>query len=172
MAIIPFADKSGKAGKYGALSEMITDNIISRVMNDPSATEFLEIISRDQLEQVVKEQKLELSGIIDEKTVSEIGKILGLHEILTGEITEIIYTPVRTISRNIRQKQNVVVREEEYKDSKGKTHTKDIYGDVYANVKIYTKTTGAKIVGSYKIIDVKTAKLKTSRSFSGVSNFI
>ena len=171
MAIIPFEDKTGKKGKYGALSETIVDDIVSDIVNNPSAMEFLEIVSRDQLEQVMQEQKLGFTGIIDEKTLVDLGNVLGVHEILTGKITQIIYTPERTISRNVRQKESVVVRQEKYKDSKGKTRTKNIYGDVYANVKIYTRTTSAKIAGSYKIIDVKTAKLKTSRSFSGDANF-
>lgn len=171
MAIIPFKDKSAKMGKYGDISGMIVDDIVSIVMANQSAMEFLEIVSRDQLEIVMREQKLGLTGIIDEKTASEVGKVLGLHEILTGKITQIIYTPERTISRDVKQKGRAVVRQEKYKDAKGKTRTKDIYGDVYANVKIYTRTTSAKIAGSYKIIDVKTAKLKTSRSFAGDADF-
>ena len=171
MAIIPFEDKTGKKGKYGGLSETIVGDIVSDIMNNPSAMEFLEIVSRDRLEQVMQEQKLGFTGIIDEKTAVDLGNILGVHEILTGKITQIIYTPARTISRNVKQKGRAVVRQEKYKDAKGKTRTKDIYGDVYANVKIYTRTTSAKIAGSYEIIDVKTAKLKTSRSFSGDADF-
>ncbi len=171
MAIIPFEDKSGKMGKYGDISGMIVDDIVSDVMSNKDAMEFLEIISRDQLGIVMREQELGLIGIIDEKTASELGKVLGLHEILTGKITQIIYTPERIITKNEKQKERAVVRKEKYKDSEGKTHTKNIYGDVFANVKIYTKTTSAKIAGSYKIIDVKTAKIKTSRSFSGNADF-
>ena len=70
-----------------------------------------------------------------------------------------------------KQKANVVVRTEKYRDSKGKEQTRYIYGDVYANVTICTKTTEASIVGSYKIIDVETAKLKKSESFAGKANF-
>ncbi len=171
MAIIPFEDKSGKGDKYGALSEMITDEIISEVMHDPSAMEFLELISRDQLEQVMQEQQLALTDLVDEHTAVQLGKILGVHEILTGKITQIIYAPERIIKKSEKQKANVVVRTEKYRDSKGKEQTRYIYGDVYANVTIYTKTTEASIVGSYKIIDVETAKLKKSESFAGKANF-
>jgi len=171
LAIIPFEDKSGKMGKYGDLSGMIVDDIVSNVMADQSAMEFLEIISRDQLEMVMQEQELGLTGIIDEKTAAEVGKVLGLHEILTGKITQIIYTPERTVSKNVRQKGRAVVGEEKYVDKKGKTRTRDVWGDVYANVTIYTRTTGAKIAGSYKVIDIKTAKLKENESFTGDSNF-
>lgn len=62
IAIIPFEDKSGKRRKYGAVSETIVDLVISDVLNDPSATEFLEIVSRDQLDRVIREQALAQSG--------------------------------------------------------------------------------------------------------------
>lgn len=175
IAIIPFKDKSGKKGRYGAISETVTDEIISNVINDPSAMEFLDIISRDQLEQVMQEQKLGLRGIIDDKTAAEIGKILGIHEMLTGKITQIIYTPERTVKKSIREEKSVAIGEKKvpYTDKKGrrKYKTKTIWGDVYANVTYYTKTAKAKIVGSYKIIGVKTARIKKTESFTEESSY-
>ena len=171
IAIIPFEDKTGKAGKYGDLSGMIVDDIVSDVMNDASAMEFLEIISRDQLEAVMREQDLGMTGVLDESTAMALGKILGVNELLTGKISQIVYTPTNTITKNVRQEKSVVVRTEKYKDDKGKDRTRNIYGDVYARVKVYTRTTNSKITGSYKIIDVKTAKLKKSESFTGNANF-
>lgn len=171
MAIIPFVDKSGKMGKYGALSDMITDDIISSVMNNPSATEFLEIVSRTELQRVMQEQQLGLTGLIDAQTAAKVGEILGVHEILTGHITQIIYTPPRPTKRSEKQKENVVIRKEKYRDKEGKEHTRNIWGDVYATVTFYKKITKATISGSYKTIDVKTAKLKKSESFSGDADF-
>ena len=46
------------------LTETITDNIISNVLNDPTATEFLAIISRDQLEQDHVRAKLKFYGTV------------------------------------------------------------------------------------------------------------
>ncbi len=171
IAIIPFEDKTGKAGKYGDLSSLIVDDIVSDVMNDASAMEFLEIISRDQLEAVMREQDLGMTGVLDESTAMALGKVLGVNELLTGKISQIVYTPTNTITKNVRQEKSVVVRTEKYKDDKGKDRTRNIYGDVYARVKVYTRTTNSKITGSYKIIDVKTAKLKKSESFTGNANF-
>lgn len=162
MAIIPFVDKSGKGGKYGALSETIVDDIVSDIMNNSSAMEFLEIVSRDQLEQVMQEQKMGLTGIIDEKTAVDLGNVLGVHEILTGHITQIIYTPAKTNSRNERQKATISekVGKDKYRDR-----------EISASVTFYKKITKATISGSYKIIDIKTARIKTSSSFSGDTDF-
>lgn len=171
IAIIPFADKSGKRRKYGAISERIMDEIISQVMDDPSVTEFLEIISRDHLEQVMQEQKLGLSGIVDERTAVQLGKVLGVHEILTGQITQIIYTPVRKVHKTEKDKSRVVIKKEKYKDAEGKEKERNVWGDVHATVRIYTKTTKASISGSYKVLDVQTAKIKYSKSFVGKADF-
>ena len=120
MAIIPFENKSGKS-QYGAVEEMITDDIITNVMNDPSAMEFLEIISRDQLLTVLNEQKLSMSGVLDDQTAVQIGKVLGVHELLTGRITQIIYTSPRTSSKSYQEEREVQVGEESYVNKKGKT---------------------------------------------------
>lgn len=171
IAIIPFEDKSGKGRMYGDIPGMIVDDIVSDVINDPSAMEFLEIITRDQLERIIQEQRLGLSGMIDEKSAVNLGRILGVHEILTGKITQIIHTPTTTVRKNVRQEVDVIVGEEKYTDAKGKTKTRNVWGKVHATCTIYTRETSARIVGSYKIIDVKTGKLKKSESFTGKSNF-
>ena len=170
MAIIPFDNKSGKT-EYGAMEEMITDNIISDVMGDPSAMEFLEIISRDQLMQVMEEQKLGLSGVLDDKTAIELGKVLGVHELVTGKISQIAYTRPRTATSTYQDVNEVVVGEEKYVDKNGKTKTRPKWGKVAANITKYVKTASASISGSYNIIDVATARIKKSESFKGNSSF-
>jgi len=162
MAIFPFEDKSGKQGQYGALSEMITDDIISNVMGNPAATEFLEIVSRTELETVLQEQKLALTGLIDEKTATNIGRILGVHEIMTGQITQIVYAPPAISSRREEQKGTISVEV-----SKGKYENREVYATVTFNKEV----TKAIIYGAYKIIDVETAKLSISRAFSGEAEF-
>jgi TolB-like protein len=170
IAIIPFENKSGKDW-YGALSELITDEITSNMMNDSSVMEFLEIISRDQLEEIMREQNLGLSGIIDEQTAVGLGKILGVHEIVTGQITQIISAPERTTRSKGKEAARVVRGTEKYKDGEGKTQERNVYGDVHADVTYYTKVASASISGSYRIIDVRTAKVKRSESVTGKYEF-
>ena len=172
MAIVPFEDKSGKEGRYGAISETIADGVIAEIMGDPEATEFLELVSREELQRVLEEQKLQVSALVDERTAVEVGRLLGVHEILLGKITQILYVPPRTVRKPpVKRKARVVVRKEKYKDEKGVEHTKDVYGDVYATVIPYFKRSEASIIGSYKIVEVKTAKIKKSSSFEGKAEF-
>lgn len=171
IAIIPFEDLSGTRKRFGSVEELVADEVITSIMKDPSATEFMELISRDQLDRVIEEQKLGLSGLLDEETAVEVGAILGVHEILTGKITQIVYSPARTVDRSYTETANVVIRKEKYKDKDGKEKTRKIYGDVSARVTHYTRTTSAVIKGSYRIVDVKTSKLIASESFEGKSDF-
>lgn len=171
IAVFPFEDLSGKDRQYGAIEQLVVDEMVTAVMKDPSATEFLELVSRDQLDRVLAEQKLGLSGMVNDETAVEVGAILGVHEILTGKITQVIYSPVRTVNREFKEVKRVVIDTEKYKDDEGKTKTRKIYGDVEARVKHYTRTTKAEIKGSYKIVDVRTSKVIVSESFQGKSDF-
>jgi len=165
MAVIPFDDKSGKGRQYGSVADAIVDGLVSDVMNDGAATEFLEIVSRDQLSQVVSEQKLALSGLVEVGTAVEVGGILGVHEMLTGQITQITVTPENTVTRTVREAGQVVVGSERYQDKDGKIKERPVWGDAAATVTFYKRTASASISGSYKIIDVKTAKLKDTQQF-------
>ena len=171
IAVFPFEDLSGKKKLYGSVEELVVDQMVTSVMKDPSATEFLELISRDQLDRVVAEQKLGLSGLVNEETAVEVGAILGVHEIITGKITQIIYSPVSTLNKEYNESAKVVDKTEKYKDKDGKTKTRNIYKDVEARVKHYTRSTQAVIKGSYKIVDVRTAKVIKSEAFEGKAEF-
>ena len=175
MAILPFEDKSGQANKYGALSETITDLIVDSVLNDPSATEFLELVSRDQLERVMQEQHLGLTGLVDEQTAANLGKVLGVHEMVIGKITQILYVPVRTKDTAVNQKATIRVESgtETYTTSDGKVKTRTKYVDknVSARVTHYTRESSASIIGSYQIIDVQTAAIRGSGRFNEKAEF-
>ena len=50
-------------------------------------TDFYQIIERDQLQKVLKEQRLSLSGAIDEGSAAEVGRLLGLDIIIMGTVS-------------------------------------------------------------------------------------
>ena len=170
IAIIPFPDKTGKGGKYGAINESIVDGIVSQMLNNAEAKEFVDVISRDQLEQVLREQKLMVTDIIDEKSAIQAGKILGVHEIVTGKITQIVVTPERTVDSNLTENGRVC-QQVSYINEEGKERTKCNWIPVQARVTIYTRTAGASISGSSNIIEIKTAKVKDSQAFKGNYQF-
>ncbi|NQU31763.1 MAG: hypothetical protein HQ521_00875 [Bacteroidetes bacterium] len=50
-------------------------------------TDFYQIIERDQLQKVLIEQRLSLSGAIDEGSAAEVGRLLGLDIIIMGTVS-------------------------------------------------------------------------------------
>ena len=166
IAFIPFEDRSGKRLLYGSLSEAVTDAVISNLLGDPSAVEFLQLISRSELERVVQEQNLSLTGLIDEKSAQEIGNVLGVHEIVTGQINQIIYSRPQTITSRYSNKATIRERRGTYIDNEGKERPRYVDVPVSAMVTKYQRKGSAAISGSYKIINVRTAQITQSTSFS------
>ena len=50
-------------------------------------TDFYQVMEREQLEKILKEQRLSLSGTIDESSAAEVGRLLGLDVIIMGNIS-------------------------------------------------------------------------------------
>ncbi len=171
LAIIPFEDRSGKAGRFGDVSATVVDGVVSSVMRDAQAMEFLEIVPRDQTERVIAEQRLGSTSMFDQKTVAKIGQLLGVHEMLTGEITQIIVTPEQTTSSLVKQAAQVCDRTERVVDSKGKASNRCVYDTVVALATLYDRKASVEISGSYKIVDVKTGALKETQQFGGAYRF-
>ena len=50
-------------------------------------TDFYDVIEREQLEKIMKEQRLSLSGALDEASAAEVGKLLGLDVMILGNVS-------------------------------------------------------------------------------------
>lgn len=58
------------------------------LMTDIQSIGILNIISREKLRDILKEQALQYSGIVDPETAVKLGKIASVHYMLTGSFTE------------------------------------------------------------------------------------
>ncbi|MCK9452459.1 MAG: SH3 domain-containing protein [Bacteroidales bacterium] len=96
------------------------------------------VIERNQINEILKEQKLGLSGTIDESTAAKVGAILGLDAIILGAIT---YE---------KKEENT---SKSYKNKDGKSYTK------YCKIRKISSTASMKIVevSTAEIIGVETA---------------
>ena len=175
MAILTFEDRSGDAHLYGGLLETITDDIVTAVANNEQAAEFLDIISREELEHVMSEQNLSYTGRFDSSSVAGIGNVVGVHELLIGQITQILYIPPNP-KREIHDRKGTkeeVIGEEKYVNKDGEVRTRNKYRTVNISARIthYTVSSSARIIGSYRIIDVKTGKVKSPQKFDTTHEF-
>lgn len=82
IAIIEFSDLNGNVTEFGMY---LSEELITRLY----LTHKFEVIERQLLNQVIAEQKLGMSGLIDDESAIAIGKLLGVDAIVTGSVTDL-----------------------------------------------------------------------------------
>jgi len=82
IAIIEFTDLHGKVPTFG---KYVAEELITRMYS----TKRFEVVERQMLNKVLEEQKLGLTGLIDESSAAAIGRLLGVQAIATGTITDL-----------------------------------------------------------------------------------
>ena len=82
VAVIEFSDIQGNVTNLG---RYFAEELTTRLY----LTGKFEVIERQLLNKILREHQLSLSGIIDENSAVELGKILGVDAIATGSITDL-----------------------------------------------------------------------------------
>ncbi|MEA2096224.1 MAG: FlgO family outer membrane protein [Candidatus Cloacimonadota bacterium] len=82
IAVIEFADLEGNVTQLG---RFIAEELITRIFT----TGKFEVVERNLLQKVLEEQKLGMTGYIDQETAISLGQILGVDAIITGSITNL-----------------------------------------------------------------------------------
>ena len=146
------------------------DNVVNSIFNDKDATEFLELVSRDQLEIILSEQAMSQSGIVDEEMALEAGRLMSVHQIVPGKITQKIYSPPEVTIRKRKETKKVQTGKEKYTNEEGEEKERKLYGTVEAQVRFFTRLTSARINCSYTIVDIETSKIMKSDTFEGYAS--
>jgi len=82
VAVVEFADLEGNVTNFG---RFLAEELITRLHE----TEKFKVIERQLLNQVIKEQKLTLTGIVDPNSAKQLGRVLGVDAIVSGSITDL-----------------------------------------------------------------------------------
>ncbi|MBN1327626.1 MAG: hypothetical protein JW996_06725 [Candidatus Cloacimonetes bacterium] len=83
IAVVEFADLKGNITEFG---RFLAEELITRLY----LTGEFEVIERQMLNKVLQEHQLSLSGIVDESSAKELGRILGVDAIASGSIADMI----------------------------------------------------------------------------------
>ena len=82
IAVMDFVNMNGEITKLGRyMSEELTTRLY--------LTGKFEVIERQLLDKIVEEQKISMSGMIDENSAVELGRVLGVDAIASGTITDL-----------------------------------------------------------------------------------
>jgi curli biogenesis system outer membrane secretion channel CsgG len=71
--------------------QSISDKTASCFVAELAKTEQFRIIERQRLDDILKEKKLSMTGLVNSDNVKEIGKILGANSIIIVELTNVKY---------------------------------------------------------------------------------
>jgi len=168
MGLLKF-ESSGS--QYGDLGAIVSDKLLEYLSTKASELEFFEVIDRNQLDIVVNEQQLALSGLMDESTTADIGELYGVDVLLVGNITKSFIDRQKSGATDKSYSKEVTIRTEKYKDENGKEKTRKIKGTVQAQAKVYEKKADAYVGCSFKVLDVKTGTVLNSGSATGTDNW-
>jgi len=163
IAVMPFEDRSGSRGRYGAIEEMLVDQIISRILQDSSNMEFLDIISRSRIDLLLEEQQLSSSGLVDESSAARIGVLLGAQKLLSGRILHLDYNAPRLSSINESESSNIEVEQGPGLLSEEK--------EIRCEIETFTLSASLQILASYSLVDVSTGRIEVQESFRSGQSF-
>ncbi|MDD5066203.1 MAG: CsgG/HfaB family protein [bacterium] len=127
------------------LSEAITDDLITLLVK----TKRFDILERDKLQAILKEQSLQLTGAVDPETAVKVGQMVGGRYIIFGSIT----------SANVTHSEQTVV--EKITDKKT--------GKVFYQQYIDTTWQGQVSVNA-RLVDIETGQVLLGKSMSGYGN--
>ncbi|MBE0564691.1 MAG: hypothetical protein IH621_01935 [Krumholzibacteria bacterium] len=82
IAVAPFQDLDGSVSEFGGF---VAEEMTTRLYNAGS----FGIVEREMLDRVMAEHELATTGLIDESTAKQLGKLLGVDAIATGTITDL-----------------------------------------------------------------------------------
>jgi TolB-like protein len=82
IAVIEFSDIDGKVTGLG---RFVAEELTTRLFR----TKKYEVVERELLNKVLEEHKLSLTGIIDQSSAKELGKLIGVDAIVTGTVAEL-----------------------------------------------------------------------------------
>ncbi|MEM6523063.1 MAG: CsgG/HfaB family protein [Bacteroidota bacterium] len=157
--------------RYGDVGAILSEHLLNNLAAKARKLEFFEVIDRDKLDEVIREQKLSLSGLMDESTTAEIGELKGVDVILVGNVTESIVDRQQSGPSERDYTKEVVLRKEKYTDEDGKEKTREIKGEVSATAEVYSKSAEATVGCTYKVIDVQTGEVLESGSTLGTDTW-
>ena len=131
------------------IGRLISEELVARLFR----TGRFSMVERHLLDKVLEEQKLGLSGIIDENTAKKVGRLLGADAICTGTVTYLTRS-VRVNARLISTETGVIfsaASAEVFKDEGIRTLTRK--GNSYLNNNgTYTSRTNQKRVSKIRSI--------------------
>jgi tetratricopeptide (TPR) repeat protein len=158
IAIPAFSDKANNRDVTSKVSLYALNEMAN--MNDP----FIKIVDRDNLERILKEQHLALSGVLDEASVVEVGNILGAQAVLLGDVVDYKEYLSTLQKQAMAGFTSYTVRELNKETNEYRNVTK------YRKTKYYeyTRSNSARVTVNFKLVSMETGEILMSQVIEDV----
>ena len=141
------------------------------MVQSKKSKEFLKIITRDQMVSILEEQRLQLSGMVNDNQIGEIGELSAANHILSASLVTTHRPPEKIVTTDIVQEKNVVVSKTKYLDDNGEEKISELKENVYATVNYFKKSAESNLSLTYQITDVNSGQLIYSNTVKTNSKF-
>ncbi len=155
IAVMPFENLTGK-NEFGAVHLQLTEQIVSNALS--AQPEFLQFVTRDYLNQLLAEQGMQQSEIMDPSSATEIGKKLGVHAFVFGKVLSIVTIPPSD--------------QVEHGESRATLYVDKGQVPVYAEWWKHTLQGSVTINASYQIVGVETGAILAAEQETGSATHI
>jgi tetratricopeptide (TPR) repeat protein len=153
VALVPFENVSKAANVESKISAYLLDEL-SR-MDDP----FLRFVDRSDMEKIIEEQHLSVSGIFNDETAIQVGELVGAQAIITGKVLDFRQSEGR-LQRSTRSGY------EGYQVKRRSPETGVEYFETRyrkVNYDEYTAASSVLISFQYKLLSLETGEVLASR---------
>lgn len=137
------------------LASMITDELMQ------SRNPFIQVVDRENIDKLLQEQKLGMSGMIDEKKAATAGKMLGVQSGLFIHVTENTFTQTGPVKL---QRTGFEISTVSYRNNMGETVMRRNVDRF--NYFEYTASSSYRISADFKLVSTETGKVLYSKAFS------
>jgi hypothetical protein len=148
IALLPYENASGFQGMDAKMSAYTLETLTK--IKDP----FLRVVDREHMQAILQEQKLQLSGVIDDQTAVQVGQLVGAQAILTGTVLSYdaqngnLRNTTRTGYESYREKKVNAEGQEYYETKYKKTSYVEYYNESSCHISV-----------QYKLISLSTGEL-------------
>lgn len=144
VAVLPFVNHSTlKYNNDSKPLERAVANMVESIIMEMGGAKIYE---RELLDKILEEQKLQESGLIDEETAVNIGKLVGVNYIVTGTINN--------VEQNLKENSSAMRQA-----SKSENTTVSIVGELSGLVTTFTDGFIIRSDVNVKILDVETGEI-------------
>ncbi|MCC6684225.1 MAG: hypothetical protein IT247_04050 [Bacteroidia bacterium] len=148
-------DKKANKAVQRVMAGLITDEITKS--NNP----FIQLIDRDNIDKLIAEQKLNMSGVVDENKAISAGKLIGIQNAFFINIIE--YTASETKPTK-NYKLGYEIYNVTYKNATGETLTRRESAPFYYNE--YYSSITFKFAAEFKLVSSETGKILYNKTFA------